>query len=76
MKHSNAKKLVGRLLDNNPVKIRKGNHTGSISQATWDALCIVLFSYGFKSVSYETNNDGLLTIKADDFILSTSVVLF
>ena len=76
MKHSNAKKLVGRLLDDAPVKIRKGKYQGTIAAPTWCALCDVLFSYGFKSIGYETNNNGLITITADDFILSTQVVLF
>ena len=76
MKHSNAKKLVGKLLDNAPVKIRKGKHMGTMSTATWCALCDVLFSYGFKSIGYKTNNNGLITITADDFIVSTQVVLF
>ena len=76
MKHSNAKKLVGKLLDNTPVKIRKGKYQGTMSTRTWCALCDVLFGYGFKSIGYETNNNGLITITADGFTISTQVVLF
>lgn len=76
MKTITAKKIIGNMLDNKIVKLRKNKH-GTISEKTWDLLCDVLFSYGYRRIeNYPIDND-YIEIKLDDnFILSSKIKVY
>ena len=76
MKTITAKKIIGDMLDNKIVKLRK-NRVGGISEKTWDILTDILFSYGYKSIEYYPIDNGYLEIKlSDQSILSSKVILY
>jgi hypothetical protein len=76
MKVITGKKIIGNMLDNKIVKLRK-NRIGGISTKTWEDLCDILLSYGYKSIEYYPINNGYIEIRLDgDFILSSKVVLY
>lgn len=76
MKLITGKKIIGNMLDNKIVKLRK-NKCGGISESTHDLLCSILFGYGYKRVECTPLENGYLEIKLDnDFILSSKVKLY
>ena len=76
MKTITAKKIIGDMLDNKIVKLRK-NRVGGISEKTWYILTDILFSYGYKSIEYYPIDNGYLEIKlSDQSILSSKVILY
>jgi hypothetical protein len=76
MKTITAKKIIGNMLDNKTVKLRRSN-IGAISEKTWDSITDILFSYGYKSIAAYPIDNGYLEIKLDDdFILSSKIILY
>jgi len=76
MKTITAKKIIGNMLDNKTVKLRK-NKYGTISEKTWGLLCDVLFSYGYRRIENYTIENGYIEIKLDDnFILSSKIKVY
>jgi len=56
MKTENIKKLVEKMLNDQPVKIRGSIHNG-LSSVTWSHICDYLMAvYGVVSVSYDTSD--------------------
>jgi len=71
-----GKKIIGNMLDDKIVCLRKGKY-GGISTKTWEDLCDILLSYGYKSIEYYPIDNGYIEIKLnDDFILSSKVLLY
>lgn len=76
MKTITAKKIIGNMLDNKIVNLRK-NRYGSISEKTWDLLCNVLFSYGYRKIENYPIENGYIEIRVDDdFILSSKIKVY
>jgi hypothetical protein len=76
MKTITAKRLIGNMLDNKIVNLRK-NKYGMISEKTWDLLCDVLFSYGYRRIENYPIENGYREIKLDDdFILSSKIKVY
>lgn len=56
MKTENVKKLVEKMLNDQPVKLRGSIHNG-ISSVTWCHICDYLMAvYGVVSVSYDSRD--------------------
>jgi len=76
MKLITGKKIIGNMLDDKIVKLRK-DRIGGISSKTWNDLCDILLSYGYKSIEYYPIDNGYIEIKLnDDFILSSKIKLY
>ena len=76
MKLSTGKKIIGNMLDNKIVCLRK-NKYGGISELTRDLLCSILFDDGYSRVECTPLENGYLEIKLDnDFILSSKVKVY
>ena len=76
MKLITGKKIIGNMLDDKIVCLRKGKY-GGISESTRDTLCSILFDYGYKRVECTPLDNGYLEIKLDnDFILSNKVKVY
>lgn len=76
MKTITAKKIIGNMLDNKIVKLRK-NRGGGISDKTWNSIADIMLSYGYKSIEYYPIDNGYLEIKlSDQSILSSKVILY
>jgi len=76
MKLITGKKIIGDMLDDKIVKLRK-DRIGGISSKTWNDLCDILLSYGYKSIEYYPIDNGYIEIKLnDDFILSSKIKLY
>ena len=76
MKTITAKKIIGNMLDNKTVKLRK-NKYGTISEKTWDSIADVILSYGYKSIEYYPIGNGYLEIKlSDQSILSSKIKVY
>jgi len=76
MKLITGKKIIGNMLDDKIVYLRKGKY-GGISESTRDLLCSILFDYGYKRVECTPLDDGYIEIKLDnDFILSNKVKVY
>ena len=76
MKTLTAKKIIGNMLDNKTVKLRRSK-AGGISDKTWDSIASIMLGYGYKSIEYYPIGNGYLEIKlSDDFILSSKVILY
>jgi hypothetical protein len=76
MKLITGKKLIGRMLDNEIVYLRK-NRYNTISQKTWEDLCDILLSYGFKTIENYKLENGFIEIRLnEDFILSSKIKVY
>jgi hypothetical protein len=76
MKTITAKKIIANMLENKIVNLRKNKH-GTISEKTWDLLCDVLFSYGYRRIENYPIQNGFIEIKLDDnFILSSKIKVY
>jgi hypothetical protein len=76
MKTITAKKIIGNMLDNKTVKLRR-SRVGGISEKTWDSIASIMLSYGYKSIEYYPIDNGYLEIKlSDQSILSSKVILY
>ena len=76
MKKITAEKIIWNMLVNKTVKLRK-NKYGTISEKTWDSLCDVLFTYGYRRVENYPIENGYIEIKLDDnFILSSKIKVY
>ena len=76
MKTITAKKIIGDMLDDKIVKLRK-NRVGGISEKTWNSIADIMLGYGYKSIEYYPIDNGYLEIKlSDQSILSSKVILY
>ena len=76
MKTITAKKIIGSMLDNKTVKLRR-SRVGGISEKTWDSIADIMLGYGYKSIEYYPIGNGYLEIKlSDQSILSSKVILY
>ena len=76
MKKTTAEKIIWNMLVNKTVKLRK-NKYGTISEKTWDLLCDVLFTYGYRRIENYPIENGYIEIRLDDdFILSSKIKVY